>query len=188
MNIREKVINYVINSKPINNYIWNILKDNQLQNDFRQELYLIIMEKDENELEEMYSKIYTLKKWLFIIVRNQLKSYNSPFYTKYIKYNNSEDVNDYSNMFYEDYESKEERQERELKEDIEEAHTLNKLNRILNHSKPTDAHLFKEMYYNEKTYTEISIEYGINYQIVRNKIMNIENLINELIKNNKRIK
>ena len=53
--------------------------------DLIQDVYLLLLQKDDNLIVNLYNKgeigFYLLK-----IVRNQLLSKNSPYYTKYIKF------------------------------------------------------------------------------------------------------
>ena len=58
--------------------------------DLIQDVYLLLLQKDDNLIVNLYNKdeigFYLLK-----IVRNQLLSKNSPYYTKYIKFRSQSD-------------------------------------------------------------------------------------------------
>ena len=65
--------------------------------DLIQDVYLLLLQKDDNLIVNLYNKgeigFYLLK-----IVRNQLLSKNSPYYTKYIKLRaNSDDLTQAAN-------------------------------------------------------------------------------------------
>lgn len=53
--------------------------------DFAQEIYLILLEYDEEKLIEIYNK-NQLKFFIVRIIQNQYHSKNSPFYMKYKRY------------------------------------------------------------------------------------------------------
>lgn len=53
--------------------------------DFLQEIYLILLEYDEEKLIEIYNK-NQLKFFMVRIIQNQYHSKNSPFYMKYKRY------------------------------------------------------------------------------------------------------
>ena len=70
--------------------------------DLIQDLYLILLQKDEDLIVNLYNKgeigFYLLK-----IARNQLLSKNSPYYTKYIKLGaNSDDISEAAHIPIED--------------------------------------------------------------------------------------
>ena len=60
--------------------------DESLKDDFVQEMYLILLEYNENKIIELYSK-NQLKYFLIRICVNNYKSTTSPWYKKYMKYN-----------------------------------------------------------------------------------------------------
>lgn len=65
--------------------------------DLIQDIYLLLLQKDDNLIVNLYNKdeigFYLLK-----IARNQLLSKNSPYYTKYIKFGaNSDDLTQATN-------------------------------------------------------------------------------------------
>ena len=70
--------------------------------DLIQEIYLLLLQKDDNLIVNLYNKdeigFYLLK-----IARNQLLSKNSPYYTKYIKFRaNSDDLTQAANTIFEE--------------------------------------------------------------------------------------
>ena len=70
--------------------------------DLIQDLYLILLQKDDDLIVNLYNKdeigFYLLK-----IARNQLLSKNSPYYTKYIKLGaNSDDISEAAHIPTED--------------------------------------------------------------------------------------
>lgn len=70
--------------------------------DLIQDIYLLLLQKDDNLIVNLYNKdeigFYLLK-----IARNQLLSKNSPYYTKYIKFRaNSDDITQATNIPTED--------------------------------------------------------------------------------------
>ena len=70
--------------------------------DLIQDLYLILLQKDDDLIVNLYNKdeigFYLLK-----IVRNQLLSKNSPYYTKYIKFRSqSDDISEAAHIPTED--------------------------------------------------------------------------------------
>ena len=70
--------------------------------DLIQEIYLLLLQKDDNLIVNLYNKdeigFYLLK-----IARNQLLSKNSPYYTKYIKFRaQSDDLTQATNTIFEE--------------------------------------------------------------------------------------
>ena len=70
--------------------------------DLIQEIYLLLLQKDDNLIVNLYNKdeigFYLLK-----IARNQLLSKNSPYYTKYIKFRaQSDDLTQAANTIFEE--------------------------------------------------------------------------------------
>ena len=70
--------------------------------DLIQDIYLLLLEKDDDLIVNLYNKdeigFYLLK-----IARNQLLSKNSPYYTKYIKFRaQSDDITQAANITTED--------------------------------------------------------------------------------------
>ena len=65
--------------------------------DLIQDVYLLLLQKDDNLIVDLYER-GELAYYLLRIVRNQLLSANSPYYTKYIKLRaNSDDLTQAAN-------------------------------------------------------------------------------------------
>lgn len=58
--------------------------------DLIQDIYLLLLEKDDKLIIDLYNK-GELGYYLLKIARNQLLSKNSPYYTKYIKFGSNSD-------------------------------------------------------------------------------------------------
>ncbi len=90
MNIYETIYREGI----LKNLIQNIgkLEDDENLNDLEQDIYLHLMEKGkEQQLQKMYDNgqiVYYLAR----IVSNQIHSHNSPYYYKYKKNNNDDNI------------------------------------------------------------------------------------------------
>ena len=70
--------------------------------DLIQDLYLILLNSDENLIVALYNK-GELGFYILRISRNQLLSKNSPYYTKYIKFRaNSDDLTQAANTIFEE--------------------------------------------------------------------------------------
>lgn len=70
--------------------------------DLIQDIYLILLNSDENLIVALYNK-GELGFYLLKIARNQLLSKNSPYYTKYIKLGaNSDDLTQAANTIFEE--------------------------------------------------------------------------------------
>ena len=70
--------------------------------DLIQDIYLLLLQKDDNLIVNLYNK-GELGFYLLKIARNQLLSKNSPYYTKYIKFRaNSDDLTQAANTIFEE--------------------------------------------------------------------------------------
>ena len=66
--------------------------------DLIQDIYLILLNSDENLIVDLYNK-GELGFYLLKVARNQLLSTNSPYYTKYIKFRaNSDELENAANI------------------------------------------------------------------------------------------
>ena len=72
----EKIVNKLISSSK-NRF--------DFPDDLIQDIYVLLLEKDEDLIVNLYNK-GELGFYLLKVVRNQLLSKNSPYYTKYIKF------------------------------------------------------------------------------------------------------
>lgn len=81
--IKNKIISDIFQSEEYDKVINNLFKgDEYLKQDLKQELFLILLEKDEELIKNLY-ETNGLKFYFTRIVLNQVKSQTSPFYTKY---------------------------------------------------------------------------------------------------------
>lgn len=92
MGRRDEIMQWVIDNKIVENICKNIGVKQTYLDDFMQEIYLILLEYDENKLYEIYEK-KQLKFFISRIMLNQWNSKTSPFYTKYRKWYEYEDGN-----------------------------------------------------------------------------------------------
>ena len=70
--------------------------------DLVQDIYVLLLEKDDNLIIDLYNK-GELGFYLLKIARNQLLSKNSPYYQKYIRFqSNSDDITQATNIPTED--------------------------------------------------------------------------------------
>lgn len=72
----EKIVNKLVSSSK-NRF--------DFPDDLIQDIYVLLLEKDEDLIVNLYNK-GELGYYLLKVVRNQLLSKNSPYYTKYIKF------------------------------------------------------------------------------------------------------
>ena len=72
----EKIVNKLVSSSK-NRF--------DFPDDLIQDIYVLLLEKDEDLIVNLYNK-GELGFYLLKVVRNQLLSKNSPYYTKYIKF------------------------------------------------------------------------------------------------------
>ena len=72
----EKIVNKLVSSSK-NRF--------DFPDDLIQDIYVLLLEKDEDLIVNLYNK-GELGFYLLKVVRNQLLSTNSPYYTKYIKF------------------------------------------------------------------------------------------------------
>ena len=72
----EKIVNKMVSSSK-NRF--------DFPDDLIQDIYVLLLEKDEDLIVNLYNK-GELGFYLLKVVRNQLLSKNSPYYTKYIKF------------------------------------------------------------------------------------------------------
>lgn len=85
----EKIVNKLVSSSK-NRF--------DFPDDLIQDIYVLLLEKDEDLIVNLYNK-GELGFYLLKIARNQLLSKNSPYYTKYIKFRaNSDDITQAANI------------------------------------------------------------------------------------------
>lgn len=178
----EMIMETIIRSKSLNNYINYHFRnrDINLKNDFKQEFYLVIIEYDIKELENIYIK-GDIEKFCMGILNKMIKN-SHPFYNKYIgrgfwdinliKYVSDIDESEYINIENEDIMD---RLEKEIIEDTR----IQKIEKLLLHIEPTSSLLFKLKYFKGLSYNDIAKLSGVSYQVVRNKVR----LVVQIIKN-----
>ena len=83
---KQEIINIIYKEHWIENIIKKYNLDESLKADFIQEMYLILLEYNEDKIVELYNK-NQLKYFLIRICVNNYKSITSPWYKKYMKYN-----------------------------------------------------------------------------------------------------
>lgn len=85
----EKIVNKLVSSSK-NRF--------DFPDDLIQDIYVLLLEKDEDLIVNLYNK-GELGFYLLKVVRNQLLSTNSPYYTKYIKFRAiSDDITQAANI------------------------------------------------------------------------------------------
>lgn len=93
------MLNRIANERLVEDISKNIGVSPKYFDDFVQEIYLILLEYDQEKLEAIYEK-GDIKFFLTRIIKNQWCSTTSPFYRKYRKYYEyaDENKNNYINM------------------------------------------------------------------------------------------
>jgi hypothetical protein len=82
MDLRDKILTYIVKSNRLNEAFINIVDDKKFIDDFKQHFYLQILEMDEEKLSRAYLNGYL--DWLCIrIMINQWRSTTSSFYFQY---------------------------------------------------------------------------------------------------------
>lgn len=95
------MLNKIANEKNVEDICKNIGVSPKYFDDFVQEMYLILLEYDQNKLQEIYDK-GQLNFFLTRIIKNQWCSKTSTFYTKYRKYYDQIDLNNDGLNVYDD--------------------------------------------------------------------------------------
>lgn len=95
------MLNKIANEKTVETICKNIGVSPKYFDDFVQEMYLILLEYDQNKLQEIYDK-GQLNFFLTRIIKNQWCSKTSTFYTKYRKYYDLIDGNNDGLNVYDD--------------------------------------------------------------------------------------
>lgn len=94
---KNEIIGKIAKKRMVEDIVHNISKkdDDQL-NDLSQEIYISLMEKDEEKIVKLYED-NQLRFFITRMVINNIHSKNSPFYCKYKKFtNNMEELGDYA--------------------------------------------------------------------------------------------
>ena len=171
-------------SKLMNKFILNMIPNKRDAEDFYQDLYIIMAEKDLNKMTRIH-EAGEMEQYLYIIIRNNLRSSNSRYYYTYRKplgfeYSENEDVR---------YEVDNTEKYKILEElELEYEGLLKKINRHLDDQlieKPKsfyDKKVF-EMYYNEdNTFRGLSKMLGIPSTSIYNTITRSRTKILDLFK------
>lgn len=86
---KNEIIEWLYKDKNFNQSIAKICPDLKYQDDLRCEFFLILSEKDEATIKNMFNNKYLLK-WAVSVLQNQYHSNTSPFYKKYRSVYNSD--------------------------------------------------------------------------------------------------
>lgn len=82
---RKDIINEIYHSNLLNELFKNMgIKQNDFE-DLMQEIFIILLEYDEEKINKMY-ELKQLKWFIIKLIKNQYFSANSPYYKKYKKY------------------------------------------------------------------------------------------------------
>lgn len=82
---KEEVIKSITNDKYYDDVLESYLRDKSERNEFRQEMWIILLEMKEEKLIDYYDR--KILKYIYIgIINNQLKSSSSPWHTKFRKF------------------------------------------------------------------------------------------------------
>lgn len=81
----SKIVEELYNTNLLTELCENIGVLPKDMDDFKQEIYLILLEYNKDKIIEMYNK-NQLKFFIVRIIQNQYNSKNSPFYMKYKRY------------------------------------------------------------------------------------------------------
>jgi hypothetical protein len=95
------MLNKIANERLVEDICKNIGVAEKYMDDFVQEMYLILLEYDQNKLQEIYDK-GQLNFFLTRIIKNQWCSKTSTFYRTYRKYYNLIDGNNDGYNMYEE--------------------------------------------------------------------------------------
>lgn len=79
---KDMIVDNLYKSKDFNDALVKICPDKRYQEDLKQEFFIILMGKDDIEIQKMFNNKY-LMKWSVSVLQNQYHSKTSPFYKKY---------------------------------------------------------------------------------------------------------
>ena len=148
----EQIFNWLTDNKAelMNKFIYRMIPNKRDAEDFYQDLYVIILDKDKDKMKKIYDN-NEMMQYVYIIIRNNLQSKNSRYYYTYRK----PIGNDYNEEidFRESYDATD---KNKLLDELQEDYKLllSKIDRYLNtelNENPKsfyDKKVF-EMYYNE---------------------------------------
>lgn len=92
MDRKNNIINELAKEKTVETLCTNMGVEQAYLDDLIQEIYLILLEYDEDKLIKMYER-KQLKFFIVRIIMNQYFSRNSPFYKKYKLFDQRQDYN-----------------------------------------------------------------------------------------------
>ena len=104
---KEEVIKSITNDKYYDDVLESYLRDKSERNEFRQEMWIILLEMKEEKLIDYYDR--KILKYIYIgIINNQLKSSSSPWHTKFRKFRTLlvDDSIVFKDVFRQDYPAK----------------------------------------------------------------------------------
>ena len=138
---KDMIVDNLYRSREFNEALVKICPDKRYQDDLKQEFFIILMNKGDNEIQKMFNDKY-LMRWSVSVLQNQYHSKTSPFYKKYRGIVDSE------------YDFNQLKSDDEEKKDID---IISEVEFILdNEIHWFDAHIFKLYYFN--TTDEITSE------------------------------
>ena len=82
----DKIYQWLIDNKQelMNKFIYKMIPNNSDAEDFYQDLYLIVADKKQELLDKIYNN-NEMGAYIYVIIKNNLKSRNSKYYYTYIK-------------------------------------------------------------------------------------------------------
>lgn len=87
-NKKEDILNWLYQSRFVSSYLWRLCNDNDHteNDDFIQEIWLALCELPQEKYDDLCDQGYsTIKSYVSGMIWRQVKSGNSPIYTKYKK-------------------------------------------------------------------------------------------------------
>lgn len=160
--MKQEIKNYILTNKIINEFISKIQPE--FRGDFISHIWLILLEKDNDKIEELYNS-GELGKYIIGVMQIQLKKTNSTFNQIWKPTNHIEPTD----LYIEDKEYVE----------VDNRKKLLKINRVINNVRPTDGVIFR-LYYGidndgnliePKTYKEIEALTGYRYHTIRKSVL-----------------
>jgi hypothetical protein len=173
------ILTYINSNKNVDGWIYTISKRRDLIGDLKQHCLLELSKEDLPKLVRLYNS-GDLEKYFVQLIRNQYNSTSSSFFKEYV---NSgfwskdfviyDDLSQYEDIIF----------EREVIDtEVKNKDLVRLIEAILMRADPLKVDLFRMKYFEHKSYNEISNYYGINYQVVRNKIRSVRDFVIDSIK------
>lgn len=170
---KEEVIKSITNDKYYDDVLESYLRDKSERNEFRQEMWIILLEMKEEKLIDYYDR--KILKYIYIgIINNQLKSSSSPWHTKFRKFRTLlvDDSIVFKDVFRQDYPAKDgtlintlafvddfdEIKELKLNDEIKLDYINKELKNIVKNNPVMirDVEVFKMHFYDRLSYQKIS--------------------------------